>query len=130
VRVLRITHDRGWINDDDPGSSSPGWLRTIGTLGSGDYNNDLTTSDTAGVTWTSTFTGTQVSVYSPKQSGAGKIEIQIDGQTRTTADLASTGARQAQQIVYQTTGLTAGQHAIAIINRGPGPVAIDAIVVR
>jgi hypothetical protein len=33
-------------------------------------------------TWTSTFTGTSVSVYAPKESGAGKIEIQIDGQTR------------------------------------------------
>jgi len=130
VRVLRITHDKGWINDDDPGSSSPGWLRTISTLGSGDYNNDLTTSNTTGVTWTSTFTGTQVSVYAPKQSGAGKIEIQIDGQTRTTADLATTGARQAQQMVYQATGLAAGQHTIAIVNRGPGPVAVDSIVVR
>ena len=47
MRVLRITHDKGWINDDDPGSASPGWLRTC-NLGTGDYNNDLTTSDTAG----------------------------------------------------------------------------------
>ena len=39
------------------------------------------------------------------------------------------GARQAQQMVAQVTGLTSCNHAISIVNRGPGPVAVDAIVV-
>jgi alpha-L-fucosidase len=129
MRVLRITHSKGWINDDDSGVTSPGWQRKV-ALGTGDYNNDLTTSTTTGDTWTSTFTGTGVSVYAPKESGDGKIEIQIDGQTSSTADLSTTGARQAQQMVGQVTGLTSGQHTISIINRGPGPVAVDAIVVQ
>jgi alpha-L-fucosidase len=127
MRVLKITHSKGWFNDDDSGAAAPGWLRKV-ALGTGDYNNDLTTSTTTGDTWTSTFTGTGVSVYSPKESGDGKIEIQIDGQTSATADLSTTGARQAQQMVAQVTGLTSGQHAISIVNRGPGPVAVDAIV--
>jgi alpha-L-fucosidase len=130
MRVLRITHDKGWINDDDPGSTFTGWLRTISTLGSGDYNNDLTTSTNPGDTWTSTFTGTSVAIYAPKQTGAGKIDVQIDGQTKTTVDLSTTGVRQAQQLVAQVTGLTAGNHAISIVNRGPGPVAVDALVAR
>jgi hypothetical protein len=71
-----------------------------------------------------------VSVYAPKESGDGKIEIQIDGQTKGTVDLSTTGARQAQQMVSEVSGLTAGQHTISIINRGPGPVAVDAIVVK
>ena len=129
MRVLRITHSKGWFNDDDSGAAAPGWLRKV-ALGTGDYNNDLTTSTTTGDTWTSTFTGTSVSVYAPKESGDGKIEIQIDGQTNTTVDLSATGARQAQQMVAQVTGLTSGQHTISIINRGPGPVAVDAIVVQ
>jgi len=129
MRVLRITHDKGWINDDDPGSASPGWLRTC-NLGTGDYNNDLTTSDTVGASWTSTFTGSSLTVYAPKQSGAGKIEIQIDGQSKGTADLSATGARQAQQAVSTVTGLAAGSHTVAIVNRGPGAVAVDAIVVQ
>jgi alpha-L-fucosidase len=129
MRVLRITHSKGWFNDDDSGAAAPGWLRKV-ALGTGDYNNDLTTSTTTGDTWTSTFTGTSVSVYAPKESGDGKIEIQIDGQTSATADLSATGARQAQQLVAQVTGLAAGQHTISIINRGPGPVAVDAIVVQ
>ena len=129
IRVLRITHDKGWINDDDPGSAAPGWLRTA-NLGTGDYNNDLTSSTTSGDTWTSSFTGTSVTVYAPKQTGAGKIEIQIDGQMKATADLSTTGARQAQQMVAQVTGLTSGNHALSIVNRGSGPVAVDAIVAQ
>ena len=129
MRVLRITHDKGWINDDDPGSASPGWLRTC-NLGTGDYNNDLTTSDSVGAVWTSTFSGSSLTVYAPKQSGAGKIDIQVDGQSQGTADLSTAGARQPQQAVFAVTGLTAGSHSVSIVNRGPGPVAVDAVVVH
>jgi alpha-L-fucosidase len=128
-RVLRITHDKGWINDDDLEVVSHGWLRRS-NLGTGDYNNDVTTSDTPGDVWSSSFTGSSVSVIAPKEAGAGKIEIQVDGQTRSTADLSTTGARQAQQKVCEVTDLTSGKHSIAIINRGPGPVAVDALIVH
>jgi alpha-L-fucosidase len=128
-RVLRITHDKRWINDDDLDVVSHGWLRRC-NLGTGDYNNDLTTSDTSGDVWTSSFTGSSVSVIAPKEAGAGRIEVQIDGQTRATADLSTTGARQAQQRICEVTDLTSGKHSIAIINRGPGPVAVDALVVH
>jgi hypothetical protein len=128
-RVLRITHDKGWFNDDDPGAIAAGWVRRC-NLGTGDFNNDLTTSDTPGDVWSSSFTGTGVSVIASKEPGAGKIEIQIDGQTRATADLSTTGTRQAQQVVCEVTGFTSGKHSINIVNRGPGPVAVDAIVVR
>jgi alpha-L-fucosidase len=128
-RVLRITHDKGWINDDDPGVVAPGWVRRCNP-GTGDFNNDLTTSDTPGDVWRCSFTGTGVSVIAPKEPGAGKIEIQIDGQSRATADLSATGTRQSQQTVCEINGLSPGKHAIAIINRGPGPVAVDALAVR
>jgi alpha-L-fucosidase len=128
-RVLRITHDKGWFNDDDPSTRYVGWIRRC-NLGTGDFNNDLTTSETPGDIWSGSFTGSNVSVIAPKESGAGKIEIQIDSKTRTTADLSTTGARQAQQTVCELTGLTRGKHAIAIINRGSGPVAVDALIIR
>jgi hypothetical protein len=80
--------------------------------------------------WSCSFTGSSVSVIAPKEAGAGKIEIQIDGETRATADLSTAGARQAQQVVCELTGLTPGKHAINIVNRGPGPVAVDALVLR
>ncbi len=128
-RVLRITHDKGWFNDDDPGVTYPGWIRRC-NLGTGDFNNDLTTSDTPGDLWSCSFTGTTVKVIAPKESQAGKIEIRIDGQTRATADLSTAGPRRPQQVVGEVTGLTTGKHTLSLINRGPGTVAVDAIVVR
>ncbi|HUZ07409.1 MAG TPA: alpha-L-fucosidase, partial [Candidatus Paceibacterota bacterium] len=128
-RVLRITHDKGWFNDDDPGATYPGWIRQC-NLGTGDFNNDLTISETPGDVWSCSFTGSSVSVIAPKEAGAGKIEIQIDGQSRATADLSTSGPRLAQQTVCEVNGLNSGKHTINIVNRGPGPVAVDALVVR
>jgi alpha-L-fucosidase len=128
-RVLRVTHDKGWFNDDDPGVVATGWVRSC-NLGTGDFNNDLTTSDSPGDVWSSSFTGRSVSVIAPKEAGAGKIEFQVDGQTRAVVDLSTSGTRQAQRIVCEAVGLTPGKHAIGIINRGPGPVAVDALLVR
>jgi hypothetical protein len=128
-RVLRITHDKGWINDDDPGARYVGWIRRC-NLGTGDFNNDLTISETPGDVWSCSFTGSSVTVIAPKEAGAGKVEVQIDGQTRATADLSTTGARQAQQTVCDVADLAAGRHTIALINHGPGPVALDALRIR
>jgi len=127
-RVLCISHDRAWINDDDLDVVAHGWIRRC-NLGSGDYNNDLAISETPGDIWSCTFTGSSISVIAPKEAGAGNIEVRIDGQIRATADLSTTGARQAQQTVCSVTGLTPGRHSITIANRGPGPVAVDALVV-
>jgi hypothetical protein len=129
TRVLRITHDKDWINDDDPGAIYPGWSRRC-NLNTGDFNNDLTLSDTPGCTWRMSFTGTSVAVVAPKEPGAGKIEIKIDGNTLTTADLYTNGVRQAAQTVSEITGLAAGPHTITLIHRGAGPVAVDALIVR
>jgi hypothetical protein len=129
IRVLRITHDKGLFNDDDPGVVAPGWFRQC-NLGTGDFNNDLTISDTPGDVWTSSFTGKTISIIAPKEEGAGKIEIKIDGRTKTIVDLSASGARAAQQVVYKITGLNSGKHSISIINRGNGKVAVDALIIR
>ena len=129
IRVLRITHDKAWFNDDDPGVVAAGWYRQC-NLGTGDFNNDLTISDTPGDVWTSSFTGKGISVVAPKENGADKIEIKIDGKTKAMVDLSTSGARQAQQVVYDVSGLNAGKHSISIINRGNGKVAVDALIVR
>jgi alpha-L-fucosidase len=128
-RVLRISHDKRWINDDDLDVVAQGWLRRC-NLGTGDFNNDLTISDMPGDVWSCSFSGHSVSVIAPKEAGAGRIEMQIDGEIRATADLSTTGARQAQQTVCSVTGLTPGKHSITIVNQGPGPVAVDALVVQ
>jgi alpha-L-fucosidase len=129
IRVLRITNDRDWINDDDPGTNAPGWIRRC-NLGTGDFNNDLTISDTPGDVWSCSFVGNNVSVIAPKEEEAGKMEVEIDGKVRATVDLSTTGVRQAQQVVYTESGLNPGKHTINIINQGSGKVAVDAIVVQ
>jgi hypothetical protein len=128
-RVLRITHDKGWFNDDDPGAEAPGWFR-YANLGTGDFNNDLTVSETFGDVWSCPFTGSYIAVVAPKEEGAGKIEIQIDGQIRSIVDLSLVGTRKPQQIVYEQTGLPAEKHVISIISRGSGKVAIDALIIK
>ena len=128
-RVFRITHDKDWINDDDPGTVAPGWLHQC-NLGSGDFNNDLTISDTPGDVWSCSFTGNNIEVIAPKEKGAGKIEIQIDGQTHSITDLSIPGERKSQQIVCEVKGLNSGKHIVNIINRGVGKVAIDALIVK
>jgi len=128
-RVLRIAHDKGWFNDDDPGAVAPGWIRHC-NLGTGDFNNDLTISDTPGDVWSCSFTGSNFLVIAPKEAGAGKIEIQIDGKILATTDLSTNGARLAQQVVCEVTDLTPGKHVINIVNLGPGQGAIDAIVIQ
>ncbi|MEO8404237.1 MAG: hypothetical protein ABI480_06570, partial [Chitinophagaceae bacterium] len=128
-RVLRITHDKGWFNDDDPGVAAPGWFRKC-NLGTGDFNNDLTISNTVGDVWTNSFTGKNISVIAPKEAGAGKIEIKIDGKNIAIVDLSTDGDRKPQQVVFQTSGLVKGKHYISITNRGPGKVAIDALRIQ
>lgn len=129
-RVLRITHDKTWINDDDPGvKMAQGWFRHS-NLNQGDFNNDLTSSDTPGAKWSFAFSGTGVSIIAPQQAGAGKIEVLIDGKSIKTIDLSAAGARKSQNIVYQTGKLTAANHTLTIVNRGGGIVAIDALIVN
>lgn len=129
IRVLKITQDKGWFNDDDPGARYPGWMRRS-NLGTGDYNNDLTISKTPGDVWSASFTGSGVTVIAPKEQGAGIIEVQIDGRKRATADLSTGGPRLAQQQVCKITHLTSKEHTIRIVNRGQGPVAIDGLIIR
>jgi len=127
-KVIRITHDKTWINDDDPGvKMASGWFRQS-NLNKGDFNNDLTTSDVVGAKWSFLFAGTGVAVVSPNQSGAGKFEVLIDGKSAKIVDLSKITGKENQQVVYQSGKLAAANHTITIINRG-GMVGIDALIV-
>jgi DNA invertase Pin-like site-specific DNA recombinase len=94
-----------------PGATYPGWVRRC-NLGTGDFNNDLTTSDTPGDVWSCSFTGTSVSVIAPKEAGSGRIEVQIDGQTRATADLST---KRGRPVFNQALKLLRGGKAQGII---------------
>ncbi|HMI63217.1 MAG TPA: hypothetical protein VK518_20010 [Puia sp.] len=97
-------------------------------LNTGDFNNDLTTSDMPGAVWGLSFTGSRIALVAPRGTGAGKMDFVIDGIRMATVDLSTTGERQSQQIVYQTERLAAGKHRLRLVNAGTGPVAIDAVI--
>lgn len=127
IRVLKITHDKPWVSDDDPGTVAPGWQRVC-NLGAGDYNNDLTTSEISGDAMTFTTTSTTVTVICPKEKGAGKIEILADGESQGIFDLSTEGPRLPQQRICTIRDLPSGpDHVIKVVNRG-GRVAVDAFV--
>jgi hypothetical protein len=116
-RVLRISHDRGWFNGDDPGVEAPGWFR-YANIGMGDFSNDLTINETPGDSWSCPFSGNCISVVAPKEAGVGKMEIVIDGKRRAIVDLSTVGDRKPQQIVYEENNLPSAKHTIKIVNRG------------
>ena len=125
--VLRITHDRRWINDDDPGTCAIGWRRKA-NLGTGDYNNDLTISDKIGSAMTYVGKASTVAVVCPKEPGAGKIEVQVDGKSRGIYDLSTGRQRLPQQRICVINDLSpSSEHAITVINRA-GTVAVDAFI--
>ncbi len=127
IRVLKLTHDKPCVNDDDPGTAAPGWQRVC-NLGTGDFNNDLTTSETAGDAMTFATSSTTVTVVCPKEKGAGKIEVLADGQSQGAFDLSTDGPRLAQQRICTIRNLPSGpDHVITVVNRG-GRVAVDAFV--
>ena len=123
--MFKITHSKSWFNDDDPGVLAPGWTRMC-NLDAGDFNNDLTISDT----WTCTFSGKRVLVVAPRELNAGKIEILIDGKSRGIFDMSTVSERRPQQEIYCESDMTSGKHIVKIIHRGEGKVAIDAIVME
>ncbi len=126
-RVLRITHDKGWLNDDDREITCPGWIREC-NLNQGHYNNDLTISQNPGEVWQCSFSGRTMGLVCPRQEGAGSIEIQIDNQAPITIDLSCEGEEQPQLTVYARTDLSTGKHTLKITHEGKGVVAVDAVI--
>jgi hypothetical protein len=66
-------------------------------------------------------------VIAPTQPGGGKVEILVDGRSKKIVDLSADDGRHSQQVVYGVDKLAPGKHVITLINRGGGPVAIDAL---
>ncbi len=112
-------------------TASGGRLVGLGAAGQGVKFNRIPAASKLAIRYASVSAGTiSVSIIAPKEAGAGKIEVHVDGAVRATADLSTPGARRAGQTVCNVAGLPAGEHTVAIVNRGPGPVAVDALIVR
>ncbi len=124
-KVLRITHDKAWFNDDDPGVQTYGWNRTTGK-GEGDFNNDLSFSDQVGDRWSVPFSGKRISIIAPTGEYEGRMQVVTDGKVCGEVTFHKDTERKAQQVVFTSNKLKKGKHTIELINL-EGTIAIDAL---
>lgn len=126
-KVLKISYEKNWFNDDDPGVSTFGWDRKC-KLKDGSFNNDLSFSDREGDTWSVDFTGKRVSIIAPTGGLNGKMKVLIDGKDCGTVQF-SKGEVMCQQIVFESRRLNGKQHKIQLVNLG-GSIAVDALIIK
>lgn len=126
-KVLRIVHDKGWFNDDDPGVRTLGWDRRC-NLGNGDFNNDLFLTDNPGDVWSVSFKGRSFVLVAPTGPEYGRMKVSVDGNDCGEIDLGSLPGG-VQQEVFKSRRLRGGDHVIEITSVG-GKAAIDALIIK
>ncbi|GAB3932147.1 hypothetical protein GCM10027614_00770 [Micromonospora vulcania] len=115
-----------WVNDTELTYTGK-WSR-FPDRPFGDYRNDVTVTTEPGASAQYTFTGTGVAYLSEMKVDMGNLDVYLDGVFQANVSLAKTESRTAQQVAYQTTGLTPGQHTIKIVYKGPSALGmIDAL---
>ena len=127
-KVIRITHDKAWFNDDDPGVRTLGWDRRSNT-DQGDFNNDLSFSNQTGDTWTAEIETRKISIVAPKGMGEGAMEILIDGKHVGDVSFVKSQEVKHQSVVFTSKKLGKGKHEIQLKNKG-GLIAVDAIIIQ
>ena len=127
-KVIRITHNKAWFNDDDPGVRTLGWDRRCKT-DQGDFNNDLSFSNQTGDTWTAKIEARKMSIVAPNGMGEGTMEILIDGKHVGDVSFVKSQDVKHQSVVFTSKKLSKGKHEIQLKNKG-GLIAIDAIIIQ
>ena len=127
-KVVRISHDKAWFNDDDPGVRTFGWDRRCNTH-EGDFNNDLSFSNQAGDTWTVTLEVRKFSIIAPQGMGQGTMEVLVDGKHVGEVSFVKQQEVKHQSVVFTSKKLRKGKHEIQLKNKN-GMVAIDAIIIQ
>ena len=127
-KVVRISHDKAWFNDDDPGVRTLGWDRCCNT-NEGDFNNDLSFSNQAGDTWSVTLETRKFSIIAPQGMGQGIMEVLIDGKHVGEVSFDERQEIKHQSVVFTSNKLSKGKHDIQLKNK-TGMVAIDAIIIQ
>lgn len=100
------------VNVDNPPSTSVVYTGTwTHSADSGFFNGTKSVSSTIGDYVTFSFSGTGVSLYAKKDSGLGKLNVQIDNGPATSVDCYST-TQLLQQKVFEVSGLSPGNHTL------------------
>ena len=127
-KVVRISHDKAWFNDDDPGVRTFGWDRLC-NINEGDFNNDISFSNQAGDTWTVAIQARRFSIIAPQGMGQGIMEIFIDGKNAGKVSFIKSQEVKHQSIIFTSKKLSKGKHEILLKNT-TGMVAIDAVIIK
>ena len=127
-KVIRISHDKAWFNDDDPGVHTFGWDRRCNT-NEGDFNNDLSFSTLVGDTWTATIEARKISIVAPQGMGEGVMEVFIDDKHVGDVSFVKSQEVKHQTIVFTSKKMKKGEHKIQLKNKS-GTIAIDAIIIQ
>ena len=127
-KVIRISHDKAWFNDDDPGVHTFGWDRRCNT-NEGYFNNDLSFSTLVGDTWTATIEARKISIVAPQGMGEGVMEVFIDDKHVGDVSFVKSQEVKHQTIVFTSKKLKKGEHKIQLKNKS-GTIAIDAIIIQ
>ena len=127
-KVIRISHDKAWFNDDDPGVHTFGWDRRCNT-NEGDFNNDLSFSTLVGDTWTATIEARKISIVAPQGMGEGVMEVFIDDKHVGDVSFVKSQEVKHQTIVFTSKKMKKGEHKIQLKNKN-GTIAIDAIIIQ
>lgn len=127
--VLKLTHDKGWVNEDDPGTKVRDWTHLVNRE-RGEFNNDVFASNTRHAHFGYEFEGSQISLVTNTGPDLSRLMILIDGELSEVVDLAKSGESAVQQTVYTSPELEPGQHRIEIINLDNKLAHIDALIVE
>ena len=112
-------------NDTEVSRFGSGWGRSTGR-GWGDYWDDVYYTSTNGSYFTYTFTGTAISVFGPKNSDQGDIEIYLDGVYQGRHNMHAYHM-QAQEIMFSKGGLANTSHTVKIVKRSGTYMVVDGV---
>lgn len=127
--TFRVSHDKGWVNEDDPGTLVRDWIHKV-NRGRGEYNNDVFEARKKGAHFGYEFEGKGISLVSNTGPDLGKLMILIDGTLAGIADPAASGETAVQQTIFTSADLEPGSHRIEIIALEDNLSVIDALIVR
>jgi hypothetical protein len=104
------------LNDDAAGITYTGsWNLSTGR-GLGDYKDDVHWTETNNDYFEYTFTGTGIELITEKDSSQGDIDVYVDNEFKQTVSTYNP-SRQAQQTVFNITGLPAGTHTLKAVKK-------------
>lgn len=127
--VFKITHDKNWVNDDDPGVHYSGWTHRV-NRNRNEFNNDVYESNNRGDRCMYKFNGTGIQLIANIAADYSDLLILIDGTFDTQVKLDKGNISKVQQVVYTSGTLSLGEHTIEIINAENKLAIIDAFIIK